>query len=474
MVAFIPLPPDVMGVTVDLEDGSALQSMTDAEIAETSSLHTKMMQLAEVYLAYSVANGADRPNFILIDNSLGGILANSSFKPKEGGLAQGDFDGRSLDLTDMQVALAHPFNKALSIPSTKDFQPHFRLIAEAAWKESGTIKKTDCPAFPSKYFSDAATKLQSWNAGKYSPGDGSFTFNKDPRASWNDCLAVFESICFKLFKDKDPKGISYKRKGSSGRNYLSASDIKFLVGVGFRALIETCWQKNILLVGIVKDSMSRFFYRNFLGTICIQEKRDINRHLSLSLTDRSIIELIPHIDTEIKHPWSSVEFDSCFMSVHPEYVDNEWKTKGLDVTGVGETSRPERLFLRSISQFFLSEDKNMGSHAVFVDRLVYPGWDDKDTLSLTVKTPGLGEMTSLYFNKDKLPRLQELTTYLLTVLVRNHYPEVLGYPEPLHQADWGAKSMKRKVMGLLESSEWHFRANPLTKTFRQIRESFPR
>jgi hypothetical protein len=64
--------------------------------------------------------------------------------------------------------------------------------------------------------------------------------------------------------------------------------------------------------------------------------------------------------------------------------------------------------------------------------------------------------------------------YLLAVLVRNHYPEAIGYPEPLHQADWGAKSMKRRVIGLLESSEWAFRARPLSKTFREIRDRLGR
>lgn len=64
--------------------------------------------------------------------------------------------------------------------------------------------------------------------------------------------------------------------------------------------------------------------------------------------------------------------------------------------------------------------------------------------------------------------------YLLTVLVKNHFPEALGYPDPLHLADWGAKSLKRNVNGLLESSEWVFRSNPREKLFRTIRESFKR
>jgi hypothetical protein len=126
-------------------------------------------------------------------------------------------------------------------------------------------------------------------------------------------------------------------------------------------------------------------------------------------------------------------------------------------------------------QFFLTPDRNIASHAIFLDRLAYPGWDDKDSAAFEITTDQFGKVVPLYFDGSTGPgRLQKLTMYLLTVLVRNHYPEALGYPEPLHQADWGAKSMKRRVLGLLESSEWAFRSRPLSKTFREIRDRLGR
>ena len=140
-----------------------------------------------------------------------------------------------------------------------------------------------------------------------------------------------------------------------------------------------------------------------------------------------------------------------------------------------ELTRPERIFLRSIAQFFLSEDKNIASHALFVDRLAYPDWDDKASAKTVIKSDYFGEIKPLVFDETTgVPKLQTLTMYILAVLVRNHFPEALGYPDPLHQADWGAKSLKRRVMGLLDSSEWAFRSDPLSKTFREIRESFNR
>ena len=59
--------------------------------------------------------------------------------------------------------------------------------------------------------------------------------------------------------------------------------------------------------------------------------------------------------------------------------------------------------------------------------------------------------------------------FLLNILTRNLYPEVIGYPDPLHKADWGAKSLLKKIEPMIESSELFLRAHPLTQTFRDLR-----
>lgn len=474
MVAFVPIPPDVMHVEDDDSD-DVPQVLSDTEVGELSSLHTKIMQLAEVYLAYSLANsGIDRPRVILIDNSISGIMGNTSFSPNRVKMIKGDFDGESLSLADLQIALAHPINLSMNVPSSKRFQPHFRLIAEATEQNKITISQNDIKDFA--FFKEAATTLQKLGAGTYNEQIKSFTFQIDPRRSWSKTKSIFENICEKLFRDKDPNAIMYKLSNKDKQEYFSVRDIVFLTGVGIRALIELCWRRKILLIGVVKDSSTKFWYKNYLGTFCHREKQDITDHYKIPLTDRSIIELLPNIDTSILAPWGTVEFDSCFMTLHAEKEakQNEWMVKGYHTARGLEVTRPERLFLRSLMQFFLSEDKNIVSHAIFIDRLAYPGWDDKDAIEFNIET-SFGIMKPLlYTSNEKIPRLQLLSMYLMSVLVRNHFPEALGYPDPLHQADWGAKSLKKNVLGLLKSSEWAFKSRPLSKTFRNIRESFGR
>jgi hypothetical protein len=479
MVAFVPIPPEMMSASIDeetLESSEAPLVLSDGEISEVSSLHTKIMQLAEVYLAYTVAQSSvQMPRIILIDNTLCGILANSSFSPKNVRLQNGDFDGESLTQADMQIALAHPLNEELGVPSTKNFQPHFRVIAEAVWKEGTSVTATDYPQFPPETFDKGAQYLERISAGSFDNEQHIFNFFDDPRTSWKKSLRIFENICEKIFRDKKPNALTYKIQGENRREFFLPRDIQFLIGVGIRALIETCWRRRILLIGIVKDSFSRYFYRNYLGSLLLLNGKQVDLHLRLPLTDRTIVETLPNIVKELHSPWATVEYDSCFMTLHPDKKGENWQVMGYPHPALGETTRPERIFLRSLAQFFMTEDKSIAAHALFLDRLAYPGWDDKDSAGLTIHTESFGDIEPLSYDcKNGHTRLQNLSMYLLSVLVRNHFPEALGYPDPLHKADWGAKSLKRRVLGLLESSEWAYRANPRERTFREIRESFGR
>lgn len=64
--------------------------------------------------------------------------------------------------------------------------------------------------------------------------------------------------------------------------------------------------------------------------------------------------------------------------------------------------------------------------------------------------------------------------YFLDTLTRNLFPEAIGHPDPLHKADWGAKTVGRKVATIIADSAISFLANPLSRTLRNIRDSIKR
>jgi hypothetical protein len=484
MVAFVPIPPERADDAIDRDeaveaDGGAPLSITDQELGEISSIHTKVMQLAEVYLAYSMATGStiESPKLMLIDGTISGMLGNTSFAPRDRvKITDGLFGDILLDMADLYMALAHPISEYLDVPSPKMFQPHNRIVAEAIWSGGKEVKLTSTKLKKSSFISGARTlERETIGAGSFNEASGTFTFYRDPSVSWRRCISVFEHVCRGLFVEKSKDGLSYRTQ-EGRRRYLLPRDIVFLTGVGLRALIEECWRRKILLVGVTKDSNSRYFARNMVGSVSVLRGEDPSSYLNIGLTDRRILELLPNLVTGLEAPWSTLDFDSCFMTLHPEEDNSgQWVVRGYNTAMAGEVTRPERIFLRSIAQFMLIPGRSLASHAVLIDRLAYPGWDDVDSASLDIDSPKFGIIRPLTYNGDTgVPRLQSLVMYLLTVLARNHFPEALGYPEPLHKADWGAKSMRDRVKGILSSSEWSFRSKPLHKLMREIRDSFGR
>jgi hypothetical protein len=111
-------------------------------------------------------------------------------------------------------------------------------------------------------------------------------------------------------------------------------------------------------------------------------------------------------------------------------------------------------------------------HVVFLDRLAFPGWDKGAYGKVTIQSASLGTMQPMVYKDNETDNIgQNIMMYLLSTLTRNHFPEVIGYPDPLHKADWGAKSIGRRVKGMIASSEIPFRSKPIAKTLRSIREA---
>jgi len=92
--------------------------------------------------------------------------------------------------------------------------------------------------------------------------------------------------------------------------------------VGIRALIEKCWDNNIFLVGIAKDSQSRYFSRNYLklliasNLLSAEMKEKIEKYpIPILCSDRLLFENYAYFNHNLNSPWSSVEFDSALSTL---------------------------------------------------------------------------------------------------------------------------------------------------------------
>jgi hypothetical protein len=229
----------------------------------------------------------------------------------------------------------------------------------------------------------------------------------------------------------------------------------------------------------VKDSSSRYLTRNFLG---VSLETGFHPELAsmevgvLPWTDRVFCETLPVIDPELSAPWSTIEFDSAFMTLHRERVEGTEKTR---VAGVmGRIVNQERLFAKSLAQFYLRRGKSspLMGHVVFLERLLSPAWDspggESGPAEILIDEAEIGRFPVYAWRDNQHVNLgQWAMMYLLSVLTRNHFAEAVGYPDPLHKADWGAKSIGRSVGHTIASSTRLLDAKPLSRTFRHTRDA---
>lgn len=489
MVAYVPVPfaqlADALGEREDF-------LVSDQDRINLAVVHTKIMQLAEIYLAYNVVSSSsiDFPRLIMMDLLPSSMMASIAGKPEAVNLMGYHHDRRRLNYEDIVIALSHPYNIELGLPNRNKFRLHQRILAELDLKGESRIDLSELAGkigVSVRGMIDAAMNRLCQLASPEHPRrvplgrlEGNvYESSIDVRASWQFCISLFRSICDRLFRHKDPGAMVYQVEGTDRvmrEHWLDPNDIEFLIAVGIRALIEACWEKQVLLIGIAKDSSTRYFTRNYMGILCYRLAvpglvgLEVGR---LPWTDRMFFEFIASEDHNLLAPWATVEFDSSFMTL--------WTTKLPD--GQMSLGAPQgfivahsRLFQRSLAQFFLDRKKETAlmGHVVFVDRLVMQNFDRAlpelvlDDQHLGLLRP-FGYLDSVIENQG-----QDIAMYLLSCLTRNHFPEVIGYPDPLHKADWGAKTLGDQLRATIRSSEVAFRARPLARTFRSIRDSHGR
>jgi hypothetical protein len=489
MVAWVPVPFARLDEVTSGEGEQFL--VTEEERVNLSAVHVQVMQLAEIFLAYNAIRSSrlDAPQLLLMDLSPSSVMASVARAQEHLGIVGYPYDRRALTDADVTIALAHPFSDHLAIPSAKKMDLYRVLVAALKRAPDSPI---DLAALAERHGvgEDALRRSAEYLVKRgvlRRPTLGSPGYRPVVRVdeSWAYTRELFQNICSKLFIQKEPGALQYDAPDDNGkmrRRWMAPDDIGFLIGVGMRLLIEECWSRKVLLYGIVKDSSSRYLTRNFMGVSMETGFHPELRELEIGMlpwTDRIFCETLPLIDTNLNAPWCTVEFDSAFMTLHRERIEGSDATC---VAGVmGRIVNQERLFARSLGQFFLKREKTspLMGHVVFLERLLSPEWDwpgkEQGPDEIPIESDELGRLSVFAWrDRDHVNPGQWVMMYLLSVLTRNHFAEAVGYPDPLHKADWGAKSIGRSVGDTIKSSTRLIAAKPLSRTFRSIRDAAKR
>jgi hypothetical protein len=505
VVAYVPIPfaelDDIVplkssDVSPEEQASASLNSpatfaTTDDERLNLANLHVKLMGLAEVFLLYKEARAEDHPDLLLWDQSISLQYQWVTHRAEQVPIIQRHFQlggagSRALTEADAYVALSHPYNSALDVPAAQENGLFFTTQRRFIYKLSNSanhrlsVKElaTDGGVSEKEALRVVDEFLVRKGIATRDPSTNMVLLTKSATDSWQFVVSVFEGFCHRLFDLKDETALLYHVDVNEGglnytrQKWVSPDDIDFFIGVGLRVIMELSWQKGIMFVGVVKDSQQRYFTRNYLGVMGHIGKYSYTPIL-LPWTDRVTLEPLPGVDLNLAAPWSTIDYDSTFVTVHL-YSETG---KPLQINGgPGNLVAPERTIARSLAQFYLSRDRIslLYSHLLFIDRLLLPDIDEPLSKNCDIDAPNaFGKIHPFadFFAKD-VNNGQSLTMSLLYLLSQNKYPEVIGYPEPLHMADWAAKTFSQKwAQRMIKSSGILLKSGPLARTFREVRDS---
>ena len=281
--------------------------------------------------------------------------------------------------------------------------------------------------------------------------------------------ALVETVGRRMFEETPGQNPLRIRKGEAW-HWLTTQDMAFLTLFTLNLLVEECWKKHILLIGITKDTAARDLKNHVLPILMSNKiwKTDLDqqRLTRLPNTDRMLLQtlsLFSHANMPI--PWSLVEYDSAFLTTVPDFERREGYVSGA----IRNKITPERFFLKSYVQLSeADQDPQLRSNVLLIDRLAYPEFDRRPDTTLEFQhSYGANEpVRPIVFRNNKIPnRIQQLVMVTLEAMTSKNVPDLFGHNKPLFIADKVAKWQNESMRKVIDTTGKWLMNNPRLRSF---------
>jgi hypothetical protein len=472
---------------------------TDQSIINNATIANWIMTFAEYYLAYKLATDTlQNVRIILLDRSLSIERASLIYdtarrdlwKTKSSLIGYKIGVDEPIDVNDITIARQCVCNQALRLPPPRGDYLNYAIIhllnQIGALIENGIL--TELGITDEKRAKRVKRYIKrSVDEDILTEKNETFALNPRYATTLDRVKRLVTSLGDRFFFTKTAENktsslmkILRERK----EQWLTTVDIAFLTLFALHMLMEECWKKCILLVGITKDTAARDFKRQLVPIMCNEGllKTSIS-HVEfekLPNTDRMILQSTSIFDPEkIKLPWSLIEYDSAFRTMVPDPQNR----KGYVSGAIKNRMSLEKTFLKTYVQLSQAKtDPMLRSNVLLIDRLAYPEYDYKpeNVVKFWNEFGGAKEPVEVILFKDKNApnKLQNLTMNILIAMAPSSIPEAFGHNKPLFIADKIAKWNYSQFKCVVDTTaDWILNNHKLRKfifymsTFRERRAS---
>jgi hypothetical protein len=435
------------------------QPLQDRAIASNATIANWIMTFAEYYLAYKLATDpAQNIRILLLDRSLSidqaSLLYDTSkrdlWKAKSSILGY-EVDTGAIDVNDLTLARQHLHNPALGLPSPRADYLRYAIINVIRSKGALSPKQilAELDISEEKRAKRVARYLKrSVREAILIENDAVYTINPKYETTWNRITDLVTTLGDSFFYTRRPAAATVnlmKIQKDGQAQWLTTLDIAFLILFTLQMLIEACWKRHILLVGLTKDTAARDMKRQLIPILnnqgLLRTRIAPQLYQKLPNTDRMILQSASLSNQEQIHvPWSLIEYDSAFRSMVPDPQNRPGHVLGA----IRNRISLEKTFLKTYIQLAqATKDPLLRSNVLLIDRLVYAEYDytPDSTVRFWNEFGGAVEPLEVLLFKDNAARnpIQNLAFTVLTAMTPSSIPEAFGHNKPLFIADKIAK-----------------------------------
>ena len=491
--------PDIDQTFFDLEEPGELsvsKPLIDQTIINNATIANWIMSFAEYYLAYKLITESDKNiRMLLMDRALsaerGSLLYDTSKRElwkAKGSLIGYEVDGVPIDVNDLAYGRYCVRNHALGLPPARADYLRYALVHLV--EEKGPMSLDEiCEALGIKD-EKRVKRVERYVKASLKEGylkEKGSKFFISPRYvdTWERLKKLVRLLGDRFFYEEKGESMSANRMKviKDGKDHwLTTLDIAFLTLFCLYMIIEECWKRKILFIGLTKDTAARDFKRQLIpilqnegmlrGTLTAEEFEEMPN------TDRMILQSVSLFNTEkMRVPWSLIEYDSAFKTM---VADREGR-KGYVYGARRNRISLEKTFLKTYVQLSQAiTDPMLRSNVLLTDRLIYPEFDlsEEGTVQFWNEFGGAREPVEVLLFRDKTVEnpLQNLIMVTLQSMTSPSIPEAFGHNKPLFIADKVAKWHYSAFRRIADSTrEWILNNHKLRKfvfymsTFRERR-----
>lgn len=435
------------------------RTLTDEAIINNATIANWIMTFAEYYLAYKLATDSVRPaRIILLDRSLSIERASLIYDTAKrelwkvrSSLIGYEVDGEPVDVNDLTIARQCVCNPMLRLPPPRGDYLSYALIERIRRERSlseGQVL-TSLGLADEKRAKRARRYLKrAVDEGILSNDEGKYSLNSKYLNTSERIRRLVTTLGDRFFfaktSEREPSNVM--RIVKNGKEcWLTTVDVAFLTLLTLQMLIDECWKRRTLLIGVTKDTAARDFKRQLIPIMhaesLIKQKFSREAFERLPNTDRMILQSASMLNPEkVSPPWSLIEYDSAFRTMIPDRENRKGFVSGAIKNRIGL----EKTFVKTYVQLAQARsDPMLRSNVLLTDRLVYPDYDYRPENILNLSNEfgaALEPLEAILFRSSACPNaLQDLVMAILVAMSPSSIPEAFGHNKALFIADKVAK-----------------------------------